>query len=333
MDSSTSHSDRTVPRLALLLILTALGTWLLCVFYTVRLNPEIVFFHRFSDLKHRWAEHLSTEGKPKTVIFGGSSCAFSINGERMQEKHGIPLVNYGLGAGLGAKVLAQEALETVRRGDTLIIALEPALLTDPLEPTLNAIQHAFAKDRLRWVVDTSLGVEGLSNFSALLALRPGAYHTITLLGKVLSRQPLYRYRISEATPSGWQQTPVRKEFTGPPGHRAKLSADAIRYLQSIKSQCDAMGVRVAYSLPWGYTPEDRVKDYSESCRSFLHQVSEWIPVLRDARLGVYSVREHFTDTVWHLSAEGSALRTDSLAEQLKNWELWKRDELQVGSQR
>jgi hypothetical protein len=59
----------------------------------------------------------------------------------------------------------------------------------------------------------------------------------------------------------------------------------------------------------------------------LLEVSEFIPVLRDSRLGAYTVREHFSDTSLHLTEEGATLRSDEFAEQVKDWKVWTHEEL------
>jgi len=51
-------------------------------------------------------------------------------------------------------------------------------------------------------------------------------------------------------------------------------------------------------------------------------------ILLDPRLGAYSVREHFSDTAWHLVGEAAALRTDELGNQINQWQLWTADALQ-----
>ena len=151
---------------------------------------------------------------------------------------------------------------------------------------------------------------------------------MTMLGKLARGQELYRYHIEEMRPSGFNQTPVRVEITGPPGHRVDIPSDTRSFLKSLRAWCDARRIRLAYSLPWGYTPGDRVEGFQARNIQFLLQVADIMPVLRDPRLGAYSVREQFADTAWHLDEAGSALRTDSFGEQLEAWSVWTTDELQ-----
>jgi len=75
-----------------------------------------------------------------------------------------------------------------------VAALEPALLTQPLETTAFGIQFSFAVGHPEWVEAPALEGRRRSRVSALLTLRPGSYHTFTLLGKLLGGKPLYRYR-------------------------------------------------------------------------------------------------------------------------------------------
>jgi hypothetical protein len=102
----------------------------------------------------------------------------------------------------------------------------------------------------------------------------------------------------------------------------------LEYLRSLRDWCRDHEVRLAYSIPWGYTPPTELDQFRRENARFLLQVLEVIPVLRDPRLGAYSVREHFSDSVWHLTEEGAALRTDELARQLKDWDVWSRPELE-----
>ena len=53
-----------------------------------------------------------------------------------------------------------------------------------------------------------------------------------------------------------------------------------------------------------------------------------LPVLKDPALGANTNLEQFADTEWHLTPEAAALRTDALAQQIKEWDLWTTNELE-----
>jgi hypothetical protein len=317
-----------VPRLALGLLLVALVVWSGGAAYTLWGNPEIAHFVHTHRVKHAWAEKLTRERGAKVVAYGGSSCEFAFDGERLLERHGLAVANLGRGAGMGAWILTRAALPEVRRGDTLVIALEPELMVQPYEVPALGIQFAFAVHHSEWVTTPALDRPGRSRASALFALRPGSYHVVTLLGKLLARKPLYRYSPDETRPSGWLQSRVKLALIGPAAMPGLLTEEGRRLLRAIRGWCNTNGVRVAYALPWSLTPENRRAEFQRSNAAFLAGVAREIPVLKDPRLGAYSVPGHFADTVWHLDGEGAALRTDEFAAQLKSWTMWTVEELE-----
>jgi hypothetical protein len=310
-----------------MLLLTAIVAWMGCVFYTLRLNPELKRYAQGAAIKDRWAEKMTREHGPKVLVYGGSSCAFSIDGERMLDRFNLPTVNYGSAAGMGTAILTESVLGQVRPGDTLIVALEPGLLTEPLDSPALGVQFSFAAHHPEWVIHPVIPVASPNWFQALAALRPGGFHTFTLLGKIVTRKPLMRYQEKDYRPSGWEQTDVRMKITGPPGHGPRLSNDARTFLQALREWSGRHDVRVAYSLPWGYTPPEIESSFQRENADFLLQVNEFIPVLKDTNLGAYTNIEHFADTGWHLDGTGSSLRTDQLGQQIKNWDIWTEEEL------
>ncbi|MCX6902366.1 MAG: hypothetical protein NTW03_02565 [Verrucomicrobia bacterium] len=244
----------------------------------------------------------------------------------MLEKHGLPVANMGMVAGLGTKLLTRWALSEAEPGDTLIVALEPRLLTEPLTHTSAAVQFSYLLRAPQWLRKLD-GSAGLALPSQLLMLRPGGYHVFTLLAKGCAGAPLYRYQARDVHASGWLQTPLRLSFDSPPLHGPHLSAEAVQLLRRLSEYCAARHIRLAYSLPWRFTPPDQVEMFQQQNITFLLQVAAFFPVLKDPELGAHSVREHFADTAWHLTGEGSAARTDSLARQIQRWEVWSLAEL------
>lgn len=331
MDSSTSPSSNCgrIPRLAGCLLLLGVVTWAVGAWFILAVHPEMRFASAAAQRKLDYARKLTSEKGVKSVIYGGSSCAFSINGQELLEKYGLPVANLGMMAGLGARINTLFALQAVQRGDNLLIALEPSLLTDPIEPVGLEMQFSLRTGHPEWMLKPQLGQPGVSLLSAGLLVRPGGYQLLTLAGKILMRQPLYRYRIEEVQASGWQQTPVKMEISGPPGHRIHLSDDAKRFLQALAAQCRERGVRLAYVLPWGYCPPEEVAAFRRENAEFLLEVSQWVEVLKDPMLGAYAVREEFADTSWHLNGPGSARRCEVLATQIKSWQSWTREELKA----
>jgi hypothetical protein len=329
MDSSTLPSKRWLPKNAAALVLIALAAWGICVLYTLEWNPNIRYFVQGGLIKDRWADKMTREHGEKIVIYGGSSCAFSIDGERMLNRFGLPTVNYGREADFGATVLTESVLGQVRPGDTLIVATEPQLLCEPLAPPAIGVQFGVAMHHPEWLIHPLLGEPSVNWFQTVAALRPGGYLTFTYLGKIAMGKPLMRYHVTDYRASGFEQTAVRLKVVGPAGNWPLLSADGCRLLRNLRAWCEQRHVRLAYSLPWSYCPPAKEREFKKNNIDFLLQVNEYIPVLKDSYLGANTNADFFADTLWHLTEPGSNLRTDTLAQSLKDWSLWTPVELRA----
>src|SRR5262245_3883381 len=169
MPLSTLPFSQRIPVVAVRLLGAALLSWAGSAYYTLALNPEVQHFKLTHRVKTAWAKRLTETYGAKIVVFGGSACEFAFDGERLLEKHALPVANMGRGAGMGATVLTLAALEQTRRGDTLICSLEPNLLTEPLEPLSLGVQVSFAIGHAAWIVRPQLGAPPCPWLSALLA--------------------------------------------------------------------------------------------------------------------------------------------------------------------
>ena len=72
-------------------------------------------------------ERLYEIDEPKVVLIGGSSVAFGYDTKLMEEHLGMPVVNFGLYATLGTKVMLDLSRDAIGEGDIIVLAPE----TDP----------------------------------------------------------------------------------------------------------------------------------------------------------------------------------------------------------
>jgi len=318
-----------MPKLTVKLLAVAVATWMACAAYTAWWNPEIHFYTQLSRRQDEWSQKMDREYGHKVVVFGGSSCMFSINGEQMLEKYGIPTVNRGLGAGVGVTVMTLHALKDLREGDTLIVSVEPGLLTEPFAIPDEGVQLSFSTGHFDWAYRAQLGLPGHPVLPAILALRPGSFHAFTLVGKLIHGRPLYAYTIAGTSRSGLVSTPYRPHGTQWPGHGPYLSEDARQLLGALRDWCAQRKVRVAYSLPWAFAETEQVEECKRKNQDILLQIANFIPVLKDAQWGVQPQADLYADSTMHLTAEGSRLRTDELGQAVKQWDVWSAEELQL----
>lgn len=125
-------------------------------------------------MKQTAQQSIERQHESKIVIYGGSSCLSSIDGARMEKVHQLPVLNLGLHAGMGAHVLTRYTLPTLDPGDTLIVELEPDLLTGSLKPPPPGVQFSFATKR----VDALRQPDHVDWLGSLRSLRPGSEYIL-----------------------------------------------------------------------------------------------------------------------------------------------------------
>jgi hypothetical protein len=327
MPSSISPSSARTPRRALWLAGLALAALLASAAYTLWLNPEVRFYKHSTRVKRAWAEKMRGDHGAIVVVCGCSTTAFSVDGERMVRVHKLPVVNFGLHAGMEPPFLAALAAEATRPGDTLILELDPVLITAPFSSADVAAQLGLALGRPGVIHASNLTGEPVHWVEDLLSLRPGAYHCFTLLGKIALRKPLYRYQPRDVRPSGWQQTAERTTIVDESPPKGGLSPDARRLFQAIRNWGETNRVQVAYSLVWRYATPEHQRAYQRLNLAVVREVAEILPVLKDPVLGAYTLKEHFADVGAHLTEAGAAARSDALAAQIREHRFWTREEL------
>lgn len=72
-------------------------------------------------------ERLYSIDQPKLIVVGGSSVAFGLDSEELEARVGMPVVNFGLYATLGSKIMLDLSRDAIGEGDIIVFAPE----TDP----------------------------------------------------------------------------------------------------------------------------------------------------------------------------------------------------------
>jgi hypothetical protein len=328
MTSSTSRSKKPKLALPVALTATAILAWIGGAVYTLWGNPELRDFTIGARIKRAYSQQLTQEFGHKTIVFGGSSSSFSVDNLYATEL-GVPIANLALGAGMGAQVLTRFALLEAKPGDTLLMMMEPGLLQGKMESLQLGQQFAIAIHHPRLAAD-GLQVDERSWLAPgvyLSALRPGGFHVGLVFAKLISKSPLYRYKVGEYKSGGQKITSVRLAPICP-DEGGKLSPEGRQFLTNLRDWCAAKKIRLAYSLPWGYCPPENVKAFQQHNLVTLRDIASLIDVLADPRLGAYSNAQQFADTGYHLSEEGARIRTAELVPLIREWHVWNANDLE-----
>ncbi len=91
-------------------------------------------------------ERLSSIEEPKIVIVGGSSVAFGFDSALIEETMGMPVVNFGLYADLGTKLMMDLSESCIKEGDIVILAPEIDTQTMSLYFNADMTLHAVEED-------------------------------------------------------------------------------------------------------------------------------------------------------------------------------------------
>lgn len=311
MTSSTSRFRH----LFLVLLASLAGSYVLGAAYTLWINPEIRFWKEAYAVKVEHARQLDQAGQNKTVFVGGSSCAFQINTQLLEEEFGIPSVNMGMHAGMGARAIVALALPLLNPGDRLILNLEPGLLTGDLKPTSLGLQFLVATGNLKALAPLSSSAQ-TGWIEPILSLRPGLRNLVTMAGKLIAGRPLYRYHRKDIQSGGYL---ITDQIGAVPVAKVKpqiASRAALTFLSDIKNLIEKDNIDTQFLLPWLCVDPLESTSAKSTFASFSSAVKVYFPEVRDGKSGVDITLDEFADTSLHMKKSGATRRTRLLGVQL-----------------
>jgi hypothetical protein len=305
-------------RLFLRLLATAILAFAAGAFVLLRENPEASFWAAVRDRQEQELASLRARhpGQPVILFAGGSSCAFSVDPAFVSAEAGRPACNLGTSAWSGPKFYLHQAFKCARRGDLLVLAIEPNFLTEPglLEPTSLGLALAWGRGDPDGAVGGSSFGESIGLRQQIELSRPGARYLVTWLGKKITRGEPYYYSAADLRPGGRLET-RRGHPTGRGDerlHPGELTPEASAMLERAAWFAGQQGIRVVYALPWYFTAGDSAAANRGVRRVLLEQVARIMPVLEDPALGIQTDPSLFSDTNFHLTAAGSERRSREL---------------------
>ena len=265
-------------------------------------------------------ERLESIEEDKIVVVGGSSVAFGLDSMALEEYTGMPVVNFGLYAALGTKVMLDFSRKGISEGDIVVIAPELDAQTMSMyfssETTLQAIDD-----------DYSIGwrVRGADNkFSMLGALWKHLGNKLEYI-RDGAPNPSGVYNASSFNEYGdiiYERPSNVMDLYYDPNTIIDLSENIIDdefidYLNEYIKFCEKRGATVYFS----YCPINELAlkpgTTAESIDAFEKLLSdrincEFISSIEDYILGA----GYFYDTNFHLNDAGSVYRTVVLGEDI-----------------
>ena len=260
---------------------------------------------------------IGTEG-PKVVVVGGSSVCFGLDSELLGSELSLPVVDFGLYATLGTKVMLDLSRRAVGEGDVVIIA--PEIDPQTFSGYFNGEALLEAVDGNYYVLRDYVFGDGCRGSGSGLA---GSF--LSYISKALSHKrngtspdPAGVYRRSSFNGRG----DILVERKGnvmtlgyDPNRPVEISPDIIEegftdYINDYTDQLTAKGARVFFSFGpvnrsalGGGTDDDTIYAFYSELREKLHA-----PVISDVNDYILDSK-YFYDTNFHLNDAGTRLRT------------------------
>ena len=287
-------------------------SYLLAVSYTLWVNPEISFWKEAYKKKIHWARSITARGEKKSILIGGSSCAFQLDAG-MFTQAGIPCVNMGMHAGMGTRATAAFGLSAAAPGDTIIWAFERDRMTKPPELEFLGYQALVATGVIFKLGPAQMALCNLDYKEAIAAMRPGLDHCALILGKIATGYPLYRYKKSDIRRDGVITTNEKRSFPISSFKQALPDSDTLNWISKMNGELARMDCFTAYLIPQSYVLPQEAEVAKVANSRFLQEVRRLNPVVPDPVMGVQTNLIYFADTSSHLREEYMEKRTKDLA--------------------
>ena len=301
--------------LALLLILSPILT----VFGVIFLAPPVYSETFFGALDGK-LERLTSIEEEKIVVIGGSSVAFGLDSELLEEELGMPVVNFGLYAAIGTKAMLDLSRAGINEGDIVVLAPELDAQTLSLYFSSSNILASLDDDysMLRYIPKTH----------RLSLLGASFEHASNKLDYLINGLPesdgVYSIKSFNKywdIKSGFRENNVMPLYYDP-SNMIDLSPEILSdefadYLNEYIAYCEERGATVYFS----YCPINELAIESEqgakSVKAFEKHLKSKINCEFISTLGFYVMDAgYFYDTNYHLNDAGVLYRTAMLAEDL-----------------
>jgi len=304
--------------------IAALLAYALGFIIAVPLNPETKFWRAVSEQRDKEIPEAraARPGEPMIFFAGGSSCAFSVDPKIIEEKCGRSAFNLGFPIACGTKFILHQALEKTQPGDVLVVALEPDALTYASNSPAGTLSYGLAA--LDGSPSATVGGSSFGNHLSLREYlnlsRPGPGYMATWFSKLAVGKG-YRYAEKDIRYHGRIETPVSDPTLDLASAKKVDSVhdDGRLLLETFRDAARKKQVRLVYTMPWLLTAEAVADTNRKANTAILGSIAKTIPSIDDGYQGVATERRYFSDSGLHLTAEGSRLRTNALADALRDW--------------
>lgn len=310
--------------LAIVMILVLLSPLLITLSATFLL-PAVYSDTFVGELSEKYDRLTSLEDK-KIVVVGGSSVAFGLDSEMIKESLGYEVVNFGLYASLGTKLMLDLSLGGIGEGDIVMIAPEineqtlslyfnPEVTMQAFDGSFNMLSSVasdnlgslvgrmwgFASDKIAYTISgkmpENVGAyrkEWFNEYGDNTYDRP--YNTMSTVTRSISFD--FRYNKNDPYCQGYE------EF--------------IDYVNEYTKKCEKVGASVYFSFPPMCNTALSKTATEQNTLYFYNNLISNLNCRVISDINDYIIDEgYFFDSEFHLNNAGVVIRTVQLIDDLK----------------
>jgi hypothetical protein len=277
----------------------------------------------------------------RILLSGGSSTLFGVDADAASRRLDRPVFNYGLHAGLGLPSILKAVGGAAKRGDDVVLMLEPAYFR--CHPKFTEWQVA---NLVGWDHDTVAAMGPLDRLELVSAIPPGmlvqmaqakaqarfspdrvavrlaALDDARVLEKFRKRSAPTRFEYSayHLNDRGDLQRIEGTRFTGrgvSVGAPNTVCEETFRQLAAFRDEMKAKGARLFFAnTPYIGTPATVDMGLLRKGEETFRRQMAPLGCVIDRRQDLVFPLDHFFNTALHLNAQGRARRTELLVEAL-----------------
>jgi len=265
--------------------------------------------------KHRLLYSIKS---PRIILAGGSNVAFSVDGQKIAKRFGLPVINMGLHAGVGLRFMLNEIQPALKKGDIVIVFPEYENFSDL---SLDGIPADLGM-AIKFCPECASGVvspqQAFNAATGILQTAEG--DLLRTMGKPEKTDRVYIRK-------GFNEWGDMVAHLNRPG-KINIAGDvlsvrnttfpnpAVDLLNSFYQSANAANARVFFMFP-GIPIEDDAQSQKKEFFAFyrLLTTSLEIPIL-GTPLDFFYPKKIFYDTHYHLQKNERAARTNRIIELL-----------------
>ena len=290
----------------------ALQVLVLLSLYIVGKGDKSEDQHYLSSLIDK-RERLASLEKPRLIFVGGSNLMFGIDSQYIEKETDCAVVNMGVNAALGLDFILADIESKISTDDLIVLSLEYGFFLEDLAeaPSLwHALEaapeniRALGLCKIPWMLDNGLyPIRQVARRPFVGRPEMDDLYTrenVNDWGDIAHRPERYNKRIG-------LPRPIKEE---------EVALDrAIARITLFRERAAKRGAKVVMLYP--YLPESYIEDRSGLYNSVHHALSKecFMVIGKPEEASLHD--KYFYDTYYHLTEEGSAIRSERVAEQLK----------------